>query len=215
MLHKINLDRCASFYLSVVNKFQVVVSFQSVFMTSLYTILYYTILYYTILYYTILLCHSATVEHCVSTAVVIVGPSQPDTTQWHLARQLIPNIEWNRTLHWELNYRGGEKERERGVKCMAWFLLIQVCMLIMLLCWFQPSYGEFDISGNVLGLIFNQGMIWWITSAWLICFLSLSLELMGLCFLVVYWCPHVLCWKKKLCERALLDVPMVDNLPNF
>uniref|UniRef100_A0A8C5I6L8 Transmembrane channel-like protein n=1 Tax=Gouania willdenowi TaxID=441366 RepID=A0A8C5I6L8_GOUWI len=23
-----------------------------------------------------------------------------------------------------------------------------------------PSYGEFDISGNVLGLIFNQGMIW-------------------------------------------------------
>lgn len=71
MLHKINLDRCASFYLSVVNKFQVVVSFQSVFMTSLYTILYYTIL----------LCHSATVEHCVSTAVVIVGPSQPDTTQ--------------------------------------------------------------------------------------------------------------------------------------
>ncbi|KTG44550.1 hypothetical protein cypCar_00006710 [Cyprinus carpio] len=24
----------------------------------------------------------------------------------------------------------------------------------------QPSYGEFDISGNVLGLIFNQGMIW-------------------------------------------------------
>ncbi|NXM81910.1 TMC1 protein, partial [Oenanthe oenanthe] len=25
---------------------------------------------------------------------------------------------------------------------------------------FQPSYSEFDISGNVLGLIFNQGMIW-------------------------------------------------------
>ncbi|OXB64787.1 hypothetical protein ASZ78_010380 [Callipepla squamata] len=24
----------------------------------------------------------------------------------------------------------------------------------------QPSYSEFDISGNVLGLIFNQGMIW-------------------------------------------------------
>ncbi|KAI4902510.1 hypothetical protein NFI96_013135 [Prochilodus magdalenae] len=24
----------------------------------------------------------------------------------------------------------------------------------------QPSYGEFDISGNVLGLVFNQGMIW-------------------------------------------------------
>uniref|UniRef100_A0A3Q2SPE4 Transmembrane channel-like protein n=1 Tax=Fundulus heteroclitus TaxID=8078 RepID=A0A3Q2SPE4_FUNHE len=23
-----------------------------------------------------------------------------------------------------------------------------------------PSYGEFDISGNVLGLVFNQGMIW-------------------------------------------------------
>ncbi|KAM6965411.1 transmembrane channel-like protein 2-B [Aplochiton taeniatus] len=23
-----------------------------------------------------------------------------------------------------------------------------------------PSYGEFDISGNVLGIIFNQGMIW-------------------------------------------------------
>ncbi|MEQ2218725.1 Transmembrane channel-like protein 2-A [Xenoophorus captivus] len=23
-----------------------------------------------------------------------------------------------------------------------------------------PSYGEFDISGNVLGLAFNQGMIW-------------------------------------------------------
>lgn len=26
---------------------------------------------------------------------------------------------------------------------------------------FQPSYGEFDISGNVLGLVFNQGMIWY------------------------------------------------------
>ncbi|XP_030325889.1 transmembrane channel-like protein 1 isoform X6 [Strigops habroptila] len=25
---------------------------------------------------------------------------------------------------------------------------------------FKPSYSEFDISGNVLGLIFNQGMIW-------------------------------------------------------
>lgn len=24
----------------------------------------------------------------------------------------------------------------------------------------QPSYAEFDISGNVLGLVFNQGMIW-------------------------------------------------------
>uniref|UniRef100_A0AAQ6ILQ6 Transmembrane channel-like protein n=1 Tax=Anabas testudineus TaxID=64144 RepID=A0AAQ6ILQ6_ANATE len=24
-----------------------------------------------------------------------------------------------------------------------------------------PSYGEFDISGNVLGLVFNQGMIWY------------------------------------------------------
>ncbi|KFP27369.1 Transmembrane channel-like 2, partial [Colius striatus] len=23
-----------------------------------------------------------------------------------------------------------------------------------------PSYAEFDISGNVLGLVFNQGMIW-------------------------------------------------------
>uniref|UniRef100_A0A3P8Y5Z9 Transmembrane channel-like protein n=1 Tax=Esox lucius TaxID=8010 RepID=A0A3P8Y5Z9_ESOLU len=31
-------------------------------------------------------------------------------------------------------------------------------------CWdleaTYPSYGEFDISGNVLGLVFNQGMIW-------------------------------------------------------
>lgn len=26
----------------------------------------------------------------------------------------------------------------------------------------EPSYAEFDISGNVLGLIFNQGMIWWV-----------------------------------------------------
>lgn len=26
---------------------------------------------------------------------------------------------------------------------------------------FKPSYGEFDISGNVLGLVFNQGMIWY------------------------------------------------------
>lgn len=25
----------------------------------------------------------------------------------------------------------------------------------------KPSYSEFDVSGNVLGLIFNQGMIWW------------------------------------------------------
>lgn len=36
-------------------------------------------------------------------------------------------------------------------------------MITTLLCWLQPSYGEFDISGNVLGLVFNQGMIWWIT----------------------------------------------------
>lgn len=36
---------------------------------------------------------------------------------------------------------------------------IQVNTLIML-CLFQPSYAEFDISDNVLGLVFNQGMIW-------------------------------------------------------
>lgn len=35
-------------------------------------------------------------------------------------------------------------------------------MIILLFIGFQPSYGEFDISGNVLGLIFNQGMIWWV-----------------------------------------------------
>uniref|UniRef100_A0A8C1AXF4 Transmembrane channel-like protein n=1 Tax=Cyprinus carpio carpio TaxID=630221 RepID=A0A8C1AXF4_CYPCA len=28
------------------------------------------------------------------------------------------------------------------------------------LCAILPSYSEFDVSGNVLGLIFNQGMIW-------------------------------------------------------
>uniref|UniRef100_A0A671PES5 Transmembrane channel-like protein n=1 Tax=Sinocyclocheilus anshuiensis TaxID=1608454 RepID=A0A671PES5_9TELE len=36
------------------------------------------------------------------------------------------------------------------------FTHICVCVFVFL----QPSYAEFDISGNVLGLIFNQGMIW-------------------------------------------------------
>lgn len=57
-----------------------------------------------------------------------------------------------------------EKHRQEQMQSVSrWLLLIHLSMLIMLLCWFQPSYGEFDISGNVLGLIFNQGMIWWIT----------------------------------------------------
>lgn len=35
------------------------------------------------------------------------------------------------------------------------------CLLCCILCLWKPSYSEFDVSGNVLGLIFNQGMIWY------------------------------------------------------
>ncbi|KAJ8262909.1 hypothetical protein COCON_G00153660 [Conger conger] len=41
-----------------------------------------------------------------------------------------------------------------------------VCVRFLNYCWCWdlehgfPSYSEFDVSGNVLGLIFNQGMIW-------------------------------------------------------
>lgn len=50
---------------------------------------------------------------------------------------------------------------------LLFFVLQVVCVtykkdwVIVVSAHFQPSYGEFDISGNVLGLVFNQGMIWY------------------------------------------------------
>lgn len=88
---------------------------------------------------------------------------QPDTLQWHLARQVILNIEWNRTLQWELNYRVKEREQQMQSVLTCCLLIQEYIQIMLFVCLFQPSYAEFDISGNVLGLIFNQGMIWWIT----------------------------------------------------
>lgn len=58
-----------------------------------------------------------------------LDPCQPDTIQWHLARQLIPNIQCHRTLWRELNYREGQRERESKVY-LTCFSLTDMNMLI-------------------------------------------------------------------------------------
>ncbi|XP_029420640.1 transmembrane channel-like protein 1, partial [Nannospalax galili] len=80
-------------------------------------------------------------------------------------------------------------------------------VLIQHLCFLQPSYTEFDISGNVLALIFNQGMIWMGS------FFAPSLP--GINILRLHTSMYFQCWAVMCCNVPEARVFKASRSNNF